>query len=73
MIVIDRIENAVAIVEIDGETIDIPLKLLPAGVKEGDLLKLILCDNEETHLQKENEERLKRLQERDSGDMNIDL
>ncbi len=73
MIVIDRIENTVAIVEINGETIDVPLRLLPEGAKEGDHLKLILCDNKESHLQRENEERLKRLRERDSGDMNIDL
>ena len=40
-VTIDRIEEGFAIIELDSENfIDIPLKYLPAGVKEGD--KLIL-------------------------------
>ena len=73
MIVIDRIESARAILEINGETVDVPVSLLPNGAKEGDLLQFEMCDNGGTHLQRENEERLKRLRERDSGDMNIEL
>ena len=73
MIVIDRIEGHVAILEINGETVDVPAGLLPDGAKEGDRLQLALCDNDGTHLQRENEERLQRLRERDSGDMNIEL
>lgn len=33
--VIDRIEGDVAVVEIDGGTLDVPLAGLPAGVAEG--------------------------------------
>ncbi len=73
MIVIDRIEGHVAILEINGETVDVPATLLPHGAKEGDRLQLALCDNGGTQLQRENEERLQRLRERDSGDINIEL
>jgi hypothetical protein len=38
MIVVDRIEGEVAVVEIAGVTTDIPLSELPPGVKEGDQL-----------------------------------
>ena len=73
MIVIDRIEDPIAILEVNGETLEIPAVVLPKGATEGSVLQLILCDNEATRLQRENEERLKRLRERDSGDMNIEL
>jgi len=73
MIVIDRIESHSAILEIDGENVDVPVALLPKNAKEGDILKLVLCDNAATQLQRENEERLERLRERDSGDMKIEL
>ena len=40
-VIIDRIEEGIAVIELDSENyIDIPIKYLPAGVKEGD--KLIL-------------------------------
>ena len=73
MIVIDRIESAIAILEIDGKTVEVPASILPKGCKEGDALKLELCDNDASQLQRENEERLQRLRERDSGAMNIEL
>ncbi len=38
MIVVDRIEGDVAVLEIGGRTVDVPLAELPAGVKEGDRL-----------------------------------
>lgn len=38
MIVVDRIEGDVAVLEIGGRTVDVPLSELPAGVKEGDAL-----------------------------------
>ncbi len=37
-IVIDRIEGDVAVVEIAGRCVDVPLVLLPEGCKEGDTL-----------------------------------
>ncbi len=38
MIVVDRIEGTRAVLDMDGETIDVPLASLPAGVKEGSVL-----------------------------------
>jgi len=39
--VIDRIEGKIAVLELEGETfIEIPVKFLPKGVKDGDVLKI---------------------------------
>ncbi len=38
MIVVDRIEDETAVLEIAGRTVDVPLVELPPGVKEGDRL-----------------------------------
>jgi hypothetical protein len=73
MIIIDRIESAIAILEIDGETFEFPASALPDGAQEGDALVLAVARKIGTDLQRENEERLKRLRERDSGDKNIEL
>jgi hypothetical protein len=73
MIVIDRIEGKRAVLEVDGETVEFPASALPDDAHEGDILRLNRCDNAGTNLQRENEERLKRLRERDSGDMDIEL
>lgn len=35
---IDRIEGKFAVLELAGETMDMPLSELPAGVQEGDML-----------------------------------
>jgi len=40
MIVVDRIEGARAVLEFGGESLDVPLAALPAGVKAGDVLAL---------------------------------
>ena len=73
MIVIDRIENSRAVLEIDGEMVEIPASVLPSGSSEGDFLDLRLCDNQKAHMQRENEERLARLRAQDAGDMEIDI
>lgn len=73
MIVIDRIENDRAIVEIGGEVIEIPCSELPNGSKEGDVLVLSVNSAGVGNLKKDNEDRLNRLREGDSGDMEIDL
>jgi hypothetical protein len=40
-VIIDRIEEGFAVIELDEENyIDVPLKYLPAGVKEGQALVL---------------------------------
>jgi len=38
MIIVDRIENGVAVCEIDGTMLDIPLSKISAGICEGDVL-----------------------------------
>ena len=73
MIVIDRIEGERAIVEIGGEIIEIPRSELPNGSKEGDVLVFAVNPEAVENMKKDNEERLKRLRERDPGDMEIDL
>ena len=73
MIVVDRIENGRAILEIQGETIDVDMSALPSGTEEGAILAFTLCDDQEAQMQRDNEERLRRLREQDPGDMEIDL
>ena len=41
-IVVDRIEGDVAVVEVDGQTVDLPLRLLPDGAREGSVVQLSL-------------------------------
>ncbi|MDX9719136.1 MAG: DUF3006 domain-containing protein [Myxococcota bacterium] len=38
-IVIDRIEGAIAVLDVDGEIIDFPLAAMPEGAKEGSVLQ----------------------------------
>ena len=73
MIVIDRIEDSRAILEIDGEMVEVPANLLPEGSVEGAILSLTLCDDAAADMQRDNEERLSRLRAQDAGDMEIDI
>jgi len=73
MITIDRIEGSYAIIDVNGETVEVPLSLLPPNVAEGMALKLVLNDEDSSTLGRENEERLARLKAEDPGDMEIDL
>ena len=73
MIGVDRIENERAILEVLGETFDIPLSALPDGAREGSILTFALCDDQGAELQRDNEERLHRLRAQDPGDMEIDI
>lgn len=72
MIVIDRIEDTMAVLEMDGIRVVVPLSVLPAGVREGSRLAFV---PEETPADSiaEDEARLARLQARDPGDEIIDL
>lgn len=38
--VIDRLEGLLAVIEIHGQTYDLPLTCLPTGAKEGDSLSI---------------------------------
>jgi hypothetical protein len=46
MIVIDRIEGKIAVLEIAGQTWQLPTSALPAGAREGDVLELVAGSNE---------------------------
>ena len=65
---VDRIEGEVAVVEIGQLLVDIPLSHLPEGVKEGDVLEVVLRDPlvDATAT-------VKRLRARDPGDTEIEL
>ena len=46
-IVIDRIEDDIALLDIEGEIIEFPAEALPENAKEGDLLGFVILDNSE--------------------------
>ncbi|MDP6931575.1 MAG: DUF3006 domain-containing protein [Myxococcota bacterium] len=71
MMFLDRIEGDRAIVEFDGESIAVPVVCLPDGVVEGHQLTWTASSSPaRTDAARD---RLKRLAERDSGDMVVDL
>lgn len=46
---IDRIEEEIAVLKSEGVTINLPVKKLPTGIKEGDVLHITISkDNEQT-------------------------
>ncbi len=59
-VTIDRFEGGYALVELDDRTIvDMPIELIPAGAKEGDVLSIFI-DEEETEKRRE---RIRKLME----------
>lgn len=50
--IVDRIENDIAVCEIDGEMIHIPLFALPHGTHEGDVIALEIDIKETQNRQK---------------------
>ena len=73
MIAVDRIEGQIAILDVMGETVEIPVSLLPPDTNEGDVLTLNRVENGKDIQDRENKARLERLRARDPGDMEIDL
>jgi len=73
MIAVDRIEGKMVILDVLGETVEIPLSVLPPDTKEGDVLTLTRVENGKDMQDRENKARLERLRARDPGDMEIDL
>jgi len=64
MIVVDRIEGDLAVLEADGQLLDFPFSALPEGTREGDIL-LISIDRDHTRSRTERAEaRLARLKKR---------
>ena len=70
-IVIDRISDGIAYLDVDTQIIELPAAALPNDAKEGDLLGFIVLDNSE--IIKEGQDRLARLQAMSnlSGDLDI--
>ncbi|GAW92763.1 DUF3006 domain-containing protein [Calderihabitans maritimus] len=59
MLVIDRFEGDMAVIEYNGKTFDLPRSLLPEEAKEGDVLKMsIEIDKEETEKRRKKIEKL---------------
>ena len=57
MLIIDRFEGDMAIIECEDKMIEIPVKYLPATAKECDVLKLVI-DKEKTDERKERIQKL---------------
>ena len=70
-IVIDRISDGIAYLDVDTQIIEFPSAALPNDAKDGDLLGFIVLDNSE--IIKEGQDRLARLQAMSnlSGDLDI--
>jgi hypothetical protein len=65
MIVVDRIEGELAVLEIAGVTVELSVDALPAGATEGSVLRLALDPEAQDTLEDENRARLERLKKRD--------
>lgn len=51
--IIDRFEGPIAVVETDvGETVNVPRNSLPAGIKEGAVLRIVVDKEEEARRKK---------------------
>lgn len=57
MLIIDRFEENIAIIEIEDSIIEIPKKYLPKTAVEGDVIKLVI-DKENTKARKKRIEKL---------------
>ena len=57
-IVVDRIEGDLAVVEIAGQIIDLPVGILPDGAREGSVLQLTIANGSDA----DGRERLARMQ-----------
>ena len=74
MIVLDRIEGDRAILLVDGQTIDLPASVLPAGSKEGDVLRFAADPDATAARLNDAEARLARLRARSNqGSGSMDL
>lgn len=74
MIVLDRVEGGRAVLVVDGERVDVPASVLPAGAREGDVLALLRDDDATKSQKDEAEARLARLRARGpQGPDTIDL
>ena len=72
-IIIDRIENDLAVVEAGDLSFSIPTSLLPDEAKEGDTFTITFASTDNTSTREEAQKRLERLKQRDPGNDIIDL
>ena len=73
MFVVDRIEGDLAILVVDGATVEVPVAALPEGTQEGAVLSFVQAANEEAERRATAEARLRRLKARDTLPDEIDL
>jgi type II secretory ATPase GspE/PulE/Tfp pilus assembly ATPase PilB-like protein len=64
MIIIDRIEGDLAVLEIEGDTYHLPVSALPEGAGEGAVLRLQLDPQARESIERDNAARLERLKNR---------
>lgn len=63
--VVDRIEGSLVVLEIDGNEVVFPLKLLPKGIIPGNILDISISLNPAE--EKKQRDKIKKLQERLKG------
>lgn len=71
-VVVDRVENGIAVLEVGGEHVDWPLAALPAGTDEGTRMIFAISGVEDTGLE-EAKARLERLRAAGPSSDDIDL
>ncbi len=67
MIILDRVEGPMAVLEIDGEHYEFPAAALPEGASEGDVLTLQADPDARAKIEDEARARLERLKKRGPG------
>ena len=55
MLILDRFEGNMAIIECEDKMLEIPIKYLPAAAKEGDILKLVIDEGKTDKRRKDSE------------------
>ena len=73
MFVVDRLEGKLAILLVEGATVEVPGAALPDGTQEGAVLTFVQAATEEAERRAAAEARLQRLQARDTLPDEIDL
>ena len=73
MFVVDRLEGDLAILVVDGATVEVPVAALPEGTREGAVLTFVQAVTEEAERRATAEARLRRLKARDTLPDEIDL
>ena len=73
MIVVDRIEADIAVLEIGGQTFHLPVSALPPGAGEGSVLVLSLDQASTASRRQQAEQRLERLRQRTPSKKMLDL